>query len=821
MLLPMAAALPLVSLTTTLVTTLITAPAAAQGVEDARQFEIAAGSLSDVLARFAAETGVSLSFDSSLAAGKTSPGVNGRYDFDRALRQLLSGTDLEAVRAIEGGYRLALKPPVASGVTLMQAVQVQAITIDPTVTENSHSYTTPAVSVGGKTAREPRQLQQQVTVITAQRIKDQVLTTVEEAIGQAIGVTMAQGTGYSSNASFYSRGFAMGVQMDGGAVNVNNSWYNTGLPDMAIIDHIEVLRGSDGLFSGSGSPGGTVNVVRKRPLDHQQVSFDAIAASWDRYRTQIDVSSPLAFDGKLRGRFAAAEEKRHYFYDTVSTEKSVLYGVLEADLTDSTLFTVGTSFEQFDRNGLFFGLPRYSTGADLKLARSTCLCTDWSGREDEMREMFARVEQQLGERWKLKLNVGQQWVDYWYKQGNVTGGTGISPATGAGASLQASRTDVSNITKLADITLDGVFEVFGLQQEFVLGWNWQDMFSDGTGVSLYPTQPPVDVFNFGSRDIAEPGTPATYVPLLAYGGQRQSGTYATLRSEWFEGLHSVIGLRNSTFKNLFTARDFYSKDKNVRTPYAGLSYDITKAMTTYFSYAQIYQMQAYSIGTDGKPIDPIEGDTYELGLKGSWFGGNLNAQAAVYKVERRNAAISVGTSTEYQYCCYIGGAKIESRGFDAEVVGQLLPGWDLQLGYTFNINEYKSGYANNGASYSPRTPKHLVKFWSMVKLPGDWSDVRLGGGVNWQSINYVTGSAATYNPASDKYDGPTVQFDYSQKAYAVVALRGEYKLDPNWLVALNVNNLLDETYYQTVSTSSTGNYYGEPRSWILSLSGRW
>lgn len=816
MLLPLAAALPLASLATALVAT----PASAQSAGDAREFAIAAGPLADVLARFAAQTGISLSFDSSLAAGKTSPGVSGRYDIDQALRQLLGGTDLEAVRAVEGGYRLAAKPPVAGGVTLLQAVQVEAAVSDPTMTEHTRSYTTPAVSVGGKTAREPRQIQQQVTVVTAQRIRDQALTTAEEAIGQAVGVTVAQGSGYSSNATFYSRGFAMAVQMDGGAVNVNNLWYNTGLPDMAIIDHIEVLRGSDGLFTGSGSPGGTVNIVRKRPLDHQQVTFDALAASWDRYRTQVDVSSPLAFDGKLRGRFAAAEERRHYFYDTVSTEKSVLYGVLEADLSDSTLFTVGTSFEQVDREGLFWGLPRYSTGADLKLTRSSCLCTDWSGREDDMREMFARVEQQLGERWKLKLNVGQQWVDYWYKQGNVQGG--VSPASGAGAALAASRTDVSNITKLADITLDGSFEVFGLQQELVLGWNWQDMFSDGTGKSLYTTQPPVDVFDFGSHDFAEPATPADYVPLLPYGGQRQSGTYATLRSEWFEGLHSVIGLRNSNFKNLFTARNFYTQEKNVRTPYAGLSYDITQAMTTYFSYAQIYQPQSYSIGVDGKPIDPIEGDTFELGLKGSWFGGNLSAQAAVYQVDRRNAAISVGTSTQYQYCCYVGGAKIESRGFDAELVGQPLPGWDLQLGYTFNINEYKSGYGSNtGTSYSPRTPKHLLKFWSMLKLPDDWSAARLGGGVNWQSINYVTGTAATYNPQTDEYDGPTVPFQYSQKAYAVVALRGEYQLDPNWLVALNVNNLLDETYYQTVSTSTTGNYYGEPRNWILSLSGRW
>ncbi len=802
------------------ISTMASAQEAASAAEAQQRFQIPAGSLEAALTALARQSGVLLVYLPELTRGQKTSGLSGEYSVRDALTALLSDTDLEATSTANGSYTLQRR--AEDGALKLPAVRVEgrvAAENRQDITEGSGSYTTPAITVAGKTARDPRQIQQSVSVVTAQRIRDQVMTTTEDALAQVTGVTLTQGSGYTTNASFTARGFAMGIQTDGGAVGVNNIWYQTGLPDLAVLDHVEVLRGSDALFAGSGAPGGVVNVVRKRPVDQPQVLVDALVGSWDRVRTQVDVSAPLGWNDRLRGRFVFAEEKRDYFYDTVDSEKTVLYGVTDADLTDSTLLTVGVSYEQFTRNGLFFGLPRFSTGEDLKLPREACLCTQWSGRHDESRELFAKLNQALSDDWNLKVNLSQQWLDYDYTDGNATGG--VDPLTGLGALMQASQTDVSNTTKLADVSIDGRFAVFGVEQEVVMGFNWQDMYSDGDGVGLYDVPPPVDVFAFNPADYARPGVPDSYTGLKPFGGQRQSGYYVTVRSQWTDRLSTTVGMRSSSFKNRYTAGNMETEYSDIRTPYAGASYDLSASLTAYTSYAQIYAPQAYYFTESGDLVDPSEGDTYELGVKGAWLDGALNGYVAVYRIEEKNRAQQVSVGADWT-CCYATTGAVESRGIDAEVSGQLLPGWELSLGYTFNINEYTSGDdETNGTSYNSQTPKHLLKLWSMLRLPGDGANWRVGGGVNWQSRNYQSGSAATYNPETDRYDGPAIPFEYSQDAYAVVGLRGEYAINATWTAALNVNNLLDETYYQTVSTSNTGNYYGEPRNWTVSLSGRW
>lgn len=789
----------------------------AQTQPQEQEFNIPAQPLAAALQQFSSQSNLQVLYNSDDIKSLSSQGVTGRMSATAALTRLLDGTRYSY--EVEGNT-ISLKLAVASSGTL-RAVRVEATT-DPSITEGTGSYTTQALSVGGKTARDPRHIQQSVSVVTAQRIRDQVLTTTEDALAQTTGVTLTQPDswgGYMSNASFTSRGFPMGVQIDGGTPGVNYLWYHTGLPDLVGVDHIEVLRGSDGLFGGNGNPGGMVNVVRKRALDQQQMVFDVLVGSWDRVRTQVDVTGPLGLDGRLRGRFAAAQEKRDYFYDADS-EKSVVYGVLEGDLTDSTLLSIGLNYENQERNGLYRGLPRYSTGADLGLSRRDCYCTDWSGRDDDSRELFAKLDQSLGEAWRLRLNLSKQWLEYDYQDGYVSGA--VSPATGAGSVLTASRTDVSNTLELADVIIDGRFAVAGFEQELVAGFNWQDQFSDGTGVRYYTTAPAVDIFSFDPGAIPQPATPATYVPLRPFGGQKQTGVYATLRSRWTDSLYSIVGLRNSSYEYIHTAGNTRWKESNIRTPYAGLNVDVSDHVTLYASYAQIFQSQAGNLDESGNPLEAMEGDTYELGAKGRWLDGSLAASMALYQTQRKNGSVRVTAPAGQPNCCYSTLLEIDSRGVDTEVTGELLPGWQLSFGYTFNLNEYETGYgARNGTTYSPTTPKHLLKLWSMAQLSGAWSKVRVGGGVNWQSDIYVNGTAATYNPETNEYNGPSVPFRYLQDAYALVSVRGEYQFNDAWSAALNVNNVLDETYYQTVASSSSGNYYGEPRNFVLSINGRW
>ena len=59
----------------------------------------------------------------------------------------------------------------------------------------------------------------------------------------------------------------------------------------------------------------------------------------------------------------------------------------------------------------------------------------------------------------------------------------------------------------------------------------------------------------------------------------------------------------------------------------------------------------------------------------------------------------------------------------------------------------------------------------------------------------------------------------TQAGYAVWGASVQYRINRNWSAALNVHNLFDKTYYKTVGTSGSGNWYGEPRSVLLTLRG--
>lgn len=129
---------------------------------------------------------------------------------------------------------------------------------------------------------------QSVTVITQQRIADQKLSNLTDAMEATSGITVVrEGQGADSDA-YYSRGFAISnFEINGVPTSsrMDNYTQNT-----AMYDRVEVVRGATGLISGMGQPSATINLIRKRPTATPQASISGEAGSWDRYGTSVDVS---------------------------------------------------------------------------------------------------------------------------------------------------------------------------------------------------------------------------------------------------------------------------------------------------------------------------------------------------------------------------------------------------------------------------------------------------------------------------------------------------------------------------------------------------
>lgn len=843
-------------------------------------FDIPAGSLSSTLLRFGQQSRLQFNVGSDLTDGKRSAGVKGKLSAEAALRALLAGSGLTfrfsgprtvvIEAAPEVGDARVLGPLRIEGASSGTAVNGINGSSDTTATEGTNSYTTGAMSIAGKSPQSIKDTPQSVTVVTQQRMQDQNITNFTDLMTKSTGISVVTGTD-SGTSAFYSRGFAIDrVQVDGGAPMTVSDTYvngNSSAIDLAIYDHAEILRGADGLYNGYGDPGGVINLVRKRPLDQQQVIVEASYGSWSNFRTMIDASAPLGFDGKLRGRAVLAYEDRDFFYDVANSRKTTTYGVLEYDGLPATTFRAGFSLSRSDATPFGRGLPRYEDGSDLALSRDTCLCFPWNRRSSDTDEYFLGVDHDFNDQWSAKLNITQSEQFRSQKIGTIMGA--VNASTMKGPTFASGIMGKIGSTQFAvDATLLGSFAAFGREQRVTAGMNY--MSADGAGGGSYrnllvsPAMP-IDVFDFDPFAYVEPAS-SLQTNYRKKHDIAQYGGYLSLGLHLIDPLRVNLGVRYSGYKydaiqhvlcqvanpaagcpNVGAVsretRTNYSSSDFSWPPMISASYALSESLTAYASYTDIYRDQSTYVTTDGQPIEPLTGGNMEVGLKWEAKDGALNASLSLFRLRQVNYALFVGYG-DYESsngtlpdglhsCCYSNEADRErlSEGLDLELTGEIMDGLQVAFGYTYNETSQEGSYygANQGQPLVTQVPKHLLKLWGTYQFgSGQYlSRLSIGGGLTAQTASYTSGSACVEFVVVNNPDGSTTNrctrnapFDFTQGSYAIMSARIGYALDAKWNVALNINNIADTTYYQTAGLSTGGNWYGEPRSYMLSLRGR-
>jgi outer membrane receptor for ferric coprogen and ferric-rhodotorulic acid len=198
----------------------------------------------------------------------------------------------------------------------------------------------------------------------------------------------------SERTVYYARGFAINNFQYDGIPMLRDSGYSAGntLSDTSIYDRVEVLKGATGLLTGSGDPGATINLVRKKPTREFQGHATLGAGSWGSYRGELDLSGALNEAGSVRGRVMAARQDRHTQLDHYSRDASVFYGILEADLGPRTLLTLGADFQD-NKPRLDLGRYRCSTTGTSTTCRARSTTAPLEPLEQYTRTAFATLEQ--------------------------------------------------------------------------------------------------------------------------------------------------------------------------------------------------------------------------------------------------------------------------------------------------------------------------------------------------------------------------------------------------------------------------------------------
>lgn len=783
--------------------------------EAARPYRIAAGSLVSVLNSFAEQSGIFIAGHNSLAAGKTSPGLNGNYTPAAGLQRLLQGSGLQALSQGNNGY--VLDPiPANTGALELGATTVSGQDLGAT-TEDTRSYTTGSMASATGLPLSMRETPQSVTVITRQQMDDQGTNSIADTLRRAPGVSVQN---YDSERwEFSSRGLPItNFQYDG----VNSTYdgvydYGTTSTDMAVYDHLEIIKGSAGLLSGAGDPSATVNLIRKKPTAAFQASVTQTFGSWDNYRTEGDISGPLTESGNVRGRFVGVYQDRQSYLDHYQNTKDIAYGILEADLTPDTLLTFGIDQQDTrSRGASWTGFPMYfSDGSRTNFSRSFNPAADWSRRDFNNQTLFASVQQKLANDWSLKVSLDRKRSQHDTLLASASGGN-PDPVSGENMYMFMGKYKGDQVQNTLDVNLSGPFSLLGREHELIMGFMTTRSKQD---VPVYGSvYPPVggSIFDWHG-EYAKPDIPRSGQNDIV---QRQTGAYLATRLKPTDDLSVILGTRVSNFSGTDNT-DFYDPTKadnrtryhqsGVVTPYAGIVYDLNDTWSVYTSYTQIYRPQN-SKDADRKLLDPIEGDTYEAGIKAAFYEGRLNASFAAFRIEQDNVAEYVsGFETDSVYRPIAGAT---TKGFEAELSGEVLDGWNVSAGYTYQHTRD----ANNGYVYSSvlqtTTPQQVVRLFSTYRLPGALENVTVGGGVNWQSEFF--GNVFQPNPNDTVNFGQYARI--TQDSYYLVDLMARYRFNEHLSTTLNVKNLFDKKYYTGLGNFGTG-FYGEPRS--LQLATKW
>jgi outer membrane receptor for ferric coprogen and ferric-rhodotorulic acid len=802
-----------IALATVLVTTFLMPPAVhaqadAPRVDDQIKVSIAAQPLAQALNELARQAKLELIAAPELMTGRTAPAVSGTLTVRQALDRLLAGSGLTV--DIEGANVFVKRVPEISHATpTLDAVTVAAQAERSAATEGTGSYTAASTNTATRLGLSLRETPQSVSVITRQRMDDQGLTQLSDVVTQTAGLSMnAAGNQGSDSSAIYSRGFAVeNYQIDGvGQVfSGYNSLFQTN--DMALYDRVEVVRGATGLMNGVGTPSATINLLRKRPADRFQASAKVEAGSWDYYRAEADISSPLNKSGSVRGRLVAALQDNRSYIDRLEERKKILYGVVDADVAPSTLLSAGFTLEQHDATGhARSGRPNlYADGTRVRWARSDSAAADWAYSRRHKLSIFGSVDHQFDNGWRLKGTLGRATVNYDELVGYASGGN-PDRLTGKGVSLWATRWAGKPQQDSLDVYASGPFDLFGRRHDLVVGATVSRTVDDGYDVYTNWTFPGwsgaiSDIFRWDGRQPLAPNNPPVGIGNR---DERVKSAYATTRLRPTEALSVILGARVTDWENRQTNLNLASGSTTTNnraengkvTPYAGVVYDLDRNWSVYGSYTDIFKPQSNK-DHDGEFLDPLLGSALELGLKGAFFEDRLNLSAAAYEIKQDNFAVVVpGVFAPDGSQAYEAVSGTKTRGMEFEASGEVAPGWQLSAGFARNIVQDR-----NGKSLNTQIPQNTFKLFTSYRLAHAGRGLVLGGGVRWQNRIYTD----NLSPAKVRL---------AQDGYAVVDLMARYEISPQMSATVNLYNAFDQVY---LATSTGTSYYGAPRSLRVGL----
>lgn len=704
------------------------------------------------------------------------------------------------------GIALAIFPNLSQAAGTSEDTIIVEGSADSASETQEQDYSVRTTSAGTKMEMAQRDIPQSISIITEQRMQDQQLQTLGDVMDHTMGISSSQAD--SDRTSYYSRGFEIDNYMVDGIPTWFESRWNLGdaLSDMALFERVEVVRGANGLLTGTGNPAASVNMIRKHATSREfKGNVSAEYGSWNKQRYVADMQSPLTDDGSVRARIIAGYQNNDSWLDRYNSEKTFFSGILDADLGTSSALSAGYEYQRIDVNSpTWGGLPRWNTdGSKNHYDRAHSTAPDWAYNDKEINKVFVTLKQRFADTWQATMNATHSEITFdskmMYVDAYVNKATGmlVGPYSSYGPGYDYVGGTGWNSGKrkvdAVDLFADGGYDLFGRQHNLMIGTSyskqnnryfssWANVFPDEVGSFYSFNSATFPETSWGPQSLAQDDT------------TRMKSLYAATRFSLLDPLHLILGVR---YNNWSIETLTYTMEKNHTTPYAGLVYDINDSWSAYTSYTSVFQPQNKR-DSSGKYLTPVTGNNYEVGLKSDWMDSRLTTTLALFRIEQDNLGQATGgqipgSNGEAAYKTVDGTV---SKGVEFEINGAITDNWQMTFGATRFVAE-----DNEGNAVNPNLPRTSVKLFTRYRLPV-MPELTVGGGVNWQ--NRVWSNVAVA-------DG-TLRAE--QGSYALVDLFARYQVTKAFSLQANVDNLFDKSYETDIDSRTI--VYGEPRNFSIS-----
>ncbi len=659
-----------------------------------------------------------------------------------------------------------------------------------------------------------------VTVITEEVLQDTAAASLTEALRTVPGITMAMGEG---GQPFADRPFLRGYESTSGLLVDGLRDTGSQNRDTFNLESITVAKGAGGAYGGRGGAGGTIDLGTKAPRAEDFVNLTGRVGDPSYVRSVLDANQMLSETIGVRAVMMFQEAdvpgRDEVFDDRWGFAPSITFG-----LNRPTQVTA--SYYHFESDGLAdYGHPlEPNTGQAQRGPQPGLEQENFYGlvnRDHQINEVDSGTfevshEFENGFRLRNITRYAETLNDYIAtnpddSQGNVQNGL---VARNVKSRYEENETFV-NQTDLA-----GTFNTGRLVHNISTGFEFSDEETVADAYSVdTTTAADGTTIGRGDCDLYGAGEPSGYnctdlyspspndpwsgvTPLRGSATTTEVDTAAVYLFDTidFSPRWSVnLGVRwddysTETSSGLSNESDFFSYQ-------AGLVFNPTDSASLYASASSSSSPSGVTAGAGGQnlgasneDLKPEKNYTYEVGAKWGLFDDRLLATVAVFRNEQQDGhvAVAAGRGAPQQA---IGESRVD--GIELSASGQITDRWSIFAGYSYLDSEIidDGPIGTDEGNRMPNTPEHSFTLWTTYQVTPDFA---LGGGARYQDERFGNTANSTY-----------------VEDYWVVDAFAEYQVTDRFGLQLNVNNLLDEFYYDRVYTTHMATV-GQGRQILLS-----